>query len=165
MVDHFLSENLQPSLLDRLTDHSPAAKTEGRKDRVIDVRALVDIVQRDLTWLLNTNNYEAQFDSDQHPNVQNSVLNYGIREVAGEMSTRERAVSIRKMIHDTIGRFEPRIRPGTLSVEFEDEGDAQSTLISYNIRAEMWAQPIPLDLYLRSQVNLTTGELKLERKG
>ena len=163
MVDRQLSEHLQPSLLDRLTDHSPDSKTEGRKDRVIDVRALVDIVQRDLTWLLNTNNFETQFDAERYPNIQSSVLNYGVREVAGEMSTRERAISIRKMIHNTIRRFEPRIRATTLSEDFED--DAQSTLISYSIRAEMWAQPIPLDLYLRSQVNVTTGELKLERKG
>jgi type VI secretion system protein ImpF len=165
MVEHSLSELLQPSLLDRLTDHSPDAKTEGRKDRVIDVRTLVDIVQRDLTWLLNTNNFETQFESDRYPNIQSSVLNYGIREVAGEMSTRDRAESIRKMIHDTIRRFEPRIRPGALSVELEEEDVAETTLISFTIRAEMWAQPIPLDLYLRSQVNLTTGELKLVRRG
>jgi type VI secretion system protein ImpF len=35
--------------------------------------------------------------------------------------------------------------------------------VSFDIRAEMWAQPLPLELYLRSEVNVATGELKLER--
>ena len=29
----------------------------------------------------------------------------------------------------------------------------------------LWAQPLPLELYLRSEVDTTTGELTLERKG
>ncbi|NVK14490.1 MAG: type VI secretion system baseplate subunit TssE, partial [Rhodobacteraceae bacterium] len=31
------------------------------------------------------------------------------------------------------------------------------------IRADMWAQPMPLELYLRSKVDLTTGEVEMER--
>ena len=164
MIDEPLSERLQPSLLDRLTDPEPDKRTESRSDRVIDVRRLLKIVQRDLTWLLNTQNIEVQIETENYPNVANSVLNYGVREVAGEMSTQERARFIRKMIHSVIQRYEPRIVPGTLRVDFDEEADAQSSFISFNIRAEMWAKPLPLELYLRSQVNVTTGELKLESR-
>lgn len=164
MIDEPLSERLQPSLLDRLTDDEPDKATEARNKRVIDMRRLMKIVQRDLTWLLNTQNIESQLDVGQYPNVAASVLNYGVREVAGEASTLEKARFIRKMIHTVIERYEPRIRPGTLKVEFAEETDAQSILISFVIRAEMWAKPLPLELYLRSQVNVTTGELTLESR-
>lgn len=164
MIDEPLSERLQPSLLDRLTDDAPDRQTEDRRERVIDVRRLTRIVQRDLTWLLNTQNLESQIDVERFPNVATSVLNYGVREVAGEMSTRERALFIRKMIHGVIQRYEPRIRAGTLKVEFDEDSDAKSTVISFSIRAEMWAKPLPLELYLRSHVNVTTGELKLESR-
>jgi type VI secretion system protein ImpG len=36
-------------------------------------------------------------------------------------------------------------------------------VVYFDIRAEMWAQPLPMELYLRSEVDVTTGELKLER--
>lgn len=51
-----MSERLQPSLLDRLTDDDPTNPREGREARVIDIRRLRDIIQRDLGWLLNTTN-------------------------------------------------------------------------------------------------------------
>ncbi len=161
-MDEPLAERLQPSLLDRLTDPAPDKRTEDRRERVIDVRRLMNIVQRDLTWLLNTQNIETHVDDELYPNIATSVLNYGVREVTGEMSTRDRAFFIRKMIQSVIQRYEPRIRAGTLQVEFDEKSDDHSTQISYNIRAEMWAKPLPLELYLRSQVNVTTGELKLE---
>jgi type VI secretion system protein ImpF len=35
--------------------------------------------------------------------------------------------------------------------------------VTFDIAADMWAQPLPMELYLRSEVDITTGELKLER--
>ena len=45
-----MSERLQPSLLDRLTDEEPTSQVESRDARVIDIRRLREIVQRDLSW-------------------------------------------------------------------------------------------------------------------
>ena len=47
-------EQLQPALLDRLTDDQPDKKLEPRMERVISKRRLRDAVLRDLTWLFNT---------------------------------------------------------------------------------------------------------------
>lgn len=165
MADKTISERLQPSLLDRLTDDAPGELKERREDRVIDVRRLRDIIQRDLVWLLNTNNHETLIDTEAYPYVAESVVNYGVREVAGELSSLERAQNIRAMIQRAIERFEPRIRAGTLEVELRQDLSASEAVINFDIRAEMWAQPMPLELFLRSQVNLATGELNLERKG
>ena len=163
MADKTISERLQPSLLDRLTDVDPGNPRETRDDRVIDLRRLREIIQRDLTWRLNTNNNEGRIDPARYPAVARSVLNYGIREVAGEHSTYRRAELIRRSIATAIERYEPRIRKGSVLVELRADDAGSQTLVSFDIRADMWAQPLPLELYLRSEVDVTTGEINLER--
>jgi len=163
MADKTIAERLQPSLLDRLTDTDPGSPKESRESRVIDVRQLREIIQRDLGWLLNTNNNDTQFDADRFPNVARSVLNYGVREVAGDYSTTERAELIRRSIARAIETFEPRIREGSTDVELRTDDAGNETLISFDIRADMWAQPLPLELFLRSKVDTITGEVSLER--
>lgn len=165
MADKMMSERLQPSLLDRLTDDDPTNLNEGRDARVIDIRRLRDIVQRDLSWLLNTNDAETWIDAARHPLAARSVLNYGVREVSGDFASKDRASVIRKSIAAAIENFEPRIRKGSSHVEIRTENVSRNTIISFDIRAEMWAEPIPIELYLRSTVDMTTGQVSLERSG
>ena len=163
MSDHTLTERLQPSLLDRLTDDDPGNVKESRDSRVIDLRRLRDIIQRDLSWLLNTFDNSSLVDAEKYPNVINSVLTFGVREVAGQYATQARTLLIRESIHRAIEKFEPRIIRGTLAVLLRENTGLGQQVITFDIAAEMWAQPLPLELYLRSQVDITTGELKLER--
>ncbi len=160
-----MSERLQPSLLDRLTDDDATNAAESREARVIDIRRLRDIVQRDLSWLLNTNNGETWIDVARYPLASKSVVNYGVREVAGDFASKDRATVIRKSIAAAIENFEPRIRKGSTHVDIRTENIARNTIISFDIRADMWAEPIPIHLYLRSTVDVTTGEVSLERSG
>ena len=165
MADLSLAERLQPSLLDRLTDDDPGRRVETRDSRVIDMRRLREILQRDLAWLLNTLSTGAALDEEAFPEAANSVLNFGVQEVAGEYSTAARARLIRAAIARAIERFEPRLRAGTVRVEIRGEEAGPQTIVSFDIRAEMWAQPMPMELYLRSAVDVTTGEVRLDRPG
>lgn len=163
MSDKMIAERLQPSLLDRLTDNDPSELRESRDSRVIDIRQLRDIIQRDLAWLLNTSDSNNMIDAETYPNASQSVLNFGIKEVAGDYSTAERAELIRKSISDAIQTFEPRIHPGSVDVQIRVGHDNRTSIVTYDIHADMWAQPMPMELYLRSEVDVTTGELALER--
>ncbi|MEO6300677.1 MAG: type VI secretion system baseplate subunit TssE [Paracoccaceae bacterium] len=165
MADKMMSERLQPSLLDRLTDEDPTNLTESRDARVIDIRRLREIVQRDLSWLLNTNNNDGWIDAARHPLAAKSVLNYGVKDVAGDFAAKDRAQLIRKSIAFAIENFEPRIRKGSAHVEIRSQNISRDTIISFDIRADMWAEPIPIELYLRSSVDVTTGQVSLERAG
>ena len=160
-----MSERLQPSLLDRLTDEQPTLATETRDARVIDIRRLREIVQRDLSWLLNTTNGDGWIDPKRYPLAARSVLNYGVRDVAGDFAAKDRANLIRKSIAQAIENYEPRIRKGSTQVEMRSENVSRTTVISFDIRADMWAEPIPIELYLRSSVDVTTGQVSLERSG
>lgn len=165
MNEQALTERLQPSLLDRLTDDDPTNPKETRDSRVIDLRRLREIIQRDLAWLLNTFDNSTMVDSEMYPNVTNSVLTYGVQEVAGEFSTVDRTMKIRSSIHKAIEKYEPRIIAGSLDVILRDDKAGGSTVVTFDIAADMWAQPLPMELYLRSEVDITTGELRLERPG
>lgn len=165
MADKNIAERLQPSLLDRLTDDAPGDLQEARDMRVIDIRRLREIVQRDLSFLLNTNNSESWIDPARYPMAAKSVLNYGVRDVAGDFSTLDKAQAIRKSIMQAIETYEPRIRSGSANVEIRTKDVARETIVSFDIRADMWAEPIPIELYLRSTVDITTGQITLERAG
>jgi type VI secretion system protein ImpF len=165
MADKMMSERLQPSLLDRLTDEQPTNPAESRDARVIDIRRLREIIQRDLGWLLNTTNAEGWIDPKRFPLAAKSVLNYGVRDVAGDFAAKDRAQLIRKSIAQAVETYEPRIRKGSAVVEMRTENVSRTTIINFDIRADMWAEPIPIELYLRSSVDMTTGQVSLERSG
>lgn len=165
MADRELVERLQPSLLDRLTDDEPESRVEPRRARVIDVDRLREILRRDLAWLLNTAALGDEIDPARHPRAARSVLNYGVREVTGAFDTEARAERLRVSIREAVERFEPRIAPGSLEVRLRGDDARGRMVVAFDIVADMWAQPMPLELFLRSEVDLGTGELTLERAG
>ena len=64
-----------------------------------------------------------------------------------------------------IETFEPRILPQTLDIEMRQDDGGGSTVISFDIRGELWAEPVPVDLYLRTALDVTSGEITLTRQG
>ncbi len=164
MADKTLVERLQPSLLDRLTDDDPGNPKETRESRVIDLQRLRDIVQRDLSWLLNTTNLEGVLDPDEYPRAAASVLNYGVKVVSGEYSTTQKAELIRRSIETAIAQHEPRIIEGSVEVLLRPDEAKGEHAVALDIVADMWAQPVPLELYLRTNVDIVTGEVAVERR-
>ena len=163
MADRTITERLQPSLLDRLTDDQRDAATEERDDWLIDMRRLRDIVLRDLSWLINTTN--SGLDLEAFPQAAKSVLNYGIDSISGMTAGGQRALVLRQSLLNAIETYEPRLRSGTLDLRLAPgEGDRGDQLI-FDIRADLWAQPLPMELYLRTKVDMSSGEASVTRSG
>jgi type VI secretion system protein ImpF len=163
MAEPAESERLQPSLLDRLTDSAPTEVTESVRERVIDMRRLREIVLRDLTWLLNTVNTESSHDLERHPNVASSTINYGITDISGKRAIDARPFELERRIKTAIETFEPRIIKGTLSVSLGTNDNGAQSHIEFNVRADLWAQPVPTEVFLRTELDVTTGEMRIER--
>ncbi|MTI00412.1 type VI secretion system baseplate subunit TssE [Roseibium sp. RKSG952] len=164
MVDRMLAERLQPSLLDRLTDDFPDDVTEAGSHRVIDINRLREIIQRDLAWLLNTANIASDHDLAPYPNIARSVINYGIPGLTGAVHTANRAAEIRQAIHEAIRNFEPRILPEALEVSINHEKTSSGSVIAFDISGELWAEPLPIEIYLRTALDVTTGQVTLNRQ-
>jgi len=162
LADLTLKEKLQPSLLDRLTDREPDTQRESRDRRIISENSLRECVIRDLGWLLNTAHMSASEDLDDYDQVQKSVLNYGIPDLAGGLVSSMDARTLEQGIREAILRYEPRILADSLKIHVElDKSASNRGALSFRIEADLWAQPIPLNMYLRTQVDLGTGNFDI----
>jgi type VI secretion system protein ImpF len=158
MADLTQKERLQPSLLDRLTDNDPERTQESREARVLSPSRLRDCVRRDLIWLFNTTHLRATENLDEHGQVARSVLNYGMPDLAGKTTSGVDTSALEQAIRKVILDFEPRLVAKTLRVKlFVDEKQMNHNAMSFDIEAELWAQPLPLRLFLRTSVDLETG--------
>ena len=165
MAEKLLAERLQPSLLDRLTDDAPGEQAESRDSRVIDLRELREIVLRDLISLLNTTRHESLVDLGAYPNVATSTINYGVPDFAGATLNRTRALELQRDIRDAIIAFEPRILPDSLEVRVVEDSQAAPNHLYFDIRGDLWAQPLPVELYMRTELDVSTGDISLRRTG
>lgn len=162
MAELLPKERLQPSLLDRLSDNDPKKKQESRGQRVLSLQKLRESVRRDVSWLLNTTNLAATDDLPYPPVVQ-SVLNFGIPELTGltaasiDVSVLERA--LRKAIRD----FEPRLLRNSVKVQVSvDESQMNHNVITFDIEGELWAQPAPTHLLLKTKLDLENGDVTVK---
>jgi type VI secretion system protein ImpF len=151
-------ERLQPSLLDRLTDNAPEHRKESFDQQTLTMPQLRQAVLRDLAWLLNTTNLSALEDLSATPLVAASTLNFGIPGFAGLAGTADRLAGLERGIADAIRVYEPRIRPDTLRVRLRErtEEDTSARLV-FEIEGELWAQPVPQQLFLETALELETG--------
>jgi type VI secretion system protein ImpF len=150
-------ERLQPSLLDRLTDDAPEHKRESLEQQTLSVQQLRQAVLRDLAWLLNATNLAATEDLDDAPLAKAATINYGIPSFAGLISTARRLNTLETGIANAIRAFEPRIRADSLTVKLRPpkDGDAAAA-ITFEIQGELWAQPVPQQLFLDTTIELET---------
>ncbi|HEY7037559.1 MAG TPA: type VI secretion system baseplate subunit TssE [Methylomirabilota bacterium] len=163
MVEIGVRDSLQPALLDRLTDHHPEARVERRDERVISRTQLRASVLRDLSWLFNTTNLASELSLEAFPEVAQSTVNYGLTPLSGRAISSLDVSMLEGVLKDAILRFEPRILPHSLGVRAIAAADrlAQHNVLAFEISGELWGQPYPLELLLRTEVDLESGEVRI----
>ncbi|TWI69402.1 type VI secretion system protein ImpF [Pseudoduganella lurida] len=153
-------ERLQPSLLDRLTDHQPEAQVESRDRRVLSLRTLRDSVLRDLAWLLNATNLLSTTDTAPLPYLAGSVLNYGMPDMSGVSVAGLDLAELERGIRQAIWDFEPRLIRATVSVRAVP-AESDRNRITFVIEGDLWAQPYPERLYLKTELDIDRAVLRL----
>ena len=167
MAELGFQERLQPSLLDRLTDDDPESKVEPRERRVLTLRALRQCVLRDLGWLLNARGLSAGQDISDYPLVEETVLNFGLPDLAGKTTSGLDLAEVERLMAQAIKDFEPRILRNSVRVRATASGDAtgqQNTLV-FEIEGDLWAQPLPERLFLKTELDLEVGEVRVSELG
>ncbi len=182
---------MQPSLLDRLADNSPArpravdspatgstgdAERKRHQDanatmvldtEVISARQLRDCVRRDLAWLLNTACLEnSALDLSAFPLARESVINFGIPELTGMVASAIDTPALEKRLANIIYRYEPRIMKHTLSIKITRADVMSGNALSFEIECDVWGRPLPERMYLYSELDLEGGMFSFDsRKG
>jgi type VI secretion system protein ImpF len=159
----------QKELLDRVVMLEQRRRFESREQRVMSLERLKQSVLRDLAWLLNTEYLEAAYSLDAYPDVRSSVLNYGIPSIVGltitDLTDTMRG-GLAKTLRDAIVRFEPRLDPDSILVRTHaDKEQMDGRTLTFEIEAELIAEPAPLRLLLTSIVDLENGHATLLERG
>lgn len=164
MPDPVPQQHLQPSLFDRLLDDEPDRLKEGDDKRTLTRAALRQAVLRDLDWLLNTTSLGLAHDDGRHRHAARSVINYGLPMLSGQFTSSIQRVSMEQALRQAIVQYEPRILPDSLEVELVMDGPAIDSHngIGLVIRGLLWAQPVPLEFLLRSQIDLEEGRVEVQ---
>jgi type VI secretion system protein ImpF len=153
-------ERLQPSLLDRLTDDEPEQGIESRERRVLSTRSLREGVLRDLAWLLNTTNLLSVSDVPRLPYLASSVVNFGMPDMSGASLANMNSADLERAIRQAIWDFEPRLIRSSVVVKAATTQESISKIM-FEIEADMWAQPYPERLYLKSELDLDLALVSL----
>ena len=162
MVTADVRNRLQPALLDRLTDDARGDTSEPDEQRVMSKAQLRQAVLRDLSALFNAvQPLGAGADGD--PMLLGSVLNYGLPPLSGQLASRLDVNVLERVIREAIVRFEPRILPDTLQVRALEATSVLDThnVIEFEIRGHLWSQPVPLEILLRTQLDLEAGQVEV----
>ena len=157
---------LQPALFDRLIDDEPENRREAEERRVMSKAALRQAVLRDLASLFNSVQ-PLGTAAEPYPLLAESVLNYGLPPLSGQLASRLDVSVLEKAIREAIVRFEPRILHESLHVtalEWSSVFDTHN-VIEFEIRGHLWSQPVPLEILLRTQIDLEAGQIEVRDGG
>ena len=164
--DALVGDRLQPSLLDRLTDHAPDKRVEAPGEVVMTRTQLRRAVLRDLAWLFNAINLEADLSLDGHPHARASTINYGVPALSGIKLTEINFSQFDQALTDAIVAFEPRLLADTVQVRSTTTEDQVShyNMLGFEVRAKLWSMPYPIELLLRSNLDLESGLVVLQEQ-
>jgi type VI secretion system protein ImpF len=156
-------DRLQPALLDRLRDDDRETQVESRDKRVLSLRQLREYVIRDLGWLLNSLALECIEDIEDYDMVKGSVINYGVPNLAGKAADDMEAVSLERKLKEALLRFEPRLLQNSLQVKVRVNRESMGrNAMQLEIEGQLWAQPVPQSLFIKTEVDLETGDVSIE---
>ncbi|MBB3166690.1 type VI secretion system protein ImpF [Rhizobium laguerreae] len=144
---------IRPSLLDRLTDDAPRTTCESANFYNFSLSKMQALIQRDVSWLLNATQLAATVELRSYPHVAASTLNYGVRALAAV--ERLDANDVGQEIAYGLQLFEPRLLPESVNVT--PLPDAKGNPFGFRIEAELWAQPVPLRIVMRTDLEAGCG--------
>jgi type VI secretion system protein ImpF len=138
--------------------------TPESAERFASMRRLREYVCRDLAVLLNSTGIGQTVDLTRFPEVQHSVLNYGMPSLAGRSAAAVDVERTARAIEEVIRRFEPRLTRVQVMPDAEREGNDAHQL-AFRIEADLWGQPAPLHLVLRTRINTESGDVSIADSG
>lgn len=174
-----VKQRLTPTLFDKLVaDIDMAGMRESEAERTTVARenfryytvpqlerfneaALRATVRRELAWLLNTTNFGATYELEPYPQIENSVLNYGLPDLAGKSSGRRSLMQRAREIRAAIRHFEPRIDGKSLVVEMKDRDD-DSHQVTFVIQGDITAAAYAMPVKFHTHVDPDTAAVDVE---
>lgn len=153
--------SITPSIIDRLVDHEPGAKSEAPKSRVQSLRELKNSVRRDIECLLNARIADQGIDENLEE-VRKSLMFYGLPDFTG-VSSKDPSEQTRmtKSIERAIELFEPRFIGLQVHLEPVNSLDKQ---LRFRIEADLDLDPTPEPVVFDTVLQSGNGEFAVIEK-
>ncbi len=120
--------------------------------------SLRNTIRRELAWLLNTTNLGSVIDLEPYPQVETSVVNYGVPDLAGKSLNRRVIVQRAREIRAAIKAFEPRIDAKSLAVEPVDAVERENSF-TYVIRGDVTSAVRAMPIKFRTDIEADTASV------
>lgn len=160
MAEPASKKRLQPSLLERLTDLHPERRHEATEDVSVNEAQLREQVRRDLSWLFNTTQLAASTDLAPYPQVQRSILNYGIMDLTGHLLNSIAPEQLEESVRAALLSYEPRLLADSLAIAVKlGKNPAGAAALVVEIHADLYCEPLPLALHVRTEIDVETGRV------
>ena len=164
MADWDQVDRVLPCLLDRLSDKKRGDDSSQTNSpfRVggITVREFRQAVLRDLRWLFNTPMHVPEEIIYEFPEVADSVVNFGTRDVTGACLANVEERTLEQELKKSILRFEPRIKPGSLSLKATKVMGTQGNKLVFELNGLLDIPPVPDEISANTEINLETGHFE-----
>ena len=148
-------KTIQLSLLDRLIDTEPEARSEAPVTRSESLRRLRQSVKRDLEWLLNTARIADELP-EAYVELQNSLYVYGIPDIASvTLNSAQDEQRLLRGIEEAIANFEPRL--ARVRVVCFDRITKKRAAIEFHIEAVLLVNPAPERIAFDTVLEIAKG--------
>ena len=129
-------------------------------DVSVNEAQLREQVRRDLSWLFNTTRLAAGTDLTPYPQVQSSILNFGIVSLTGELLSSIDREQLEASVRGALLNYEPRLLPESLQVAVKlAKNPFGMAALVVDVKADLHAEPLPLALYVRTEIDVETGRV------
>lgn len=153
-------KKLRSSILDRLFDNDPGNNVEADPDQHQKLKQLRDSVRRDLVNLLNTR-FRMLEPDDEYTELQNSLLNYGLPDLATvNISDKAKRKEFITHLETILIAFEPRFK--TVKVNYMENSDTLDRTLRFRIDATLYADPSPEVVVFDSILEPVTRTVNVE---
>jgi type VI secretion system protein ImpF len=153
-------ETVTQSVIERLINLEPGARTDPPQTRAQSVRQLKAALRRDLEWLLNTRQIPGGIP-EAFPGLEGSLYGYGLPDVSSlnANSSRDRNRLLR-MLENTVSAFEPRLSGVRVSVV--DSGSNSGRQLRFQIEGLLLMDPAPELISFDTVLQLSSGEYQIK---
>lgn len=151
--------NVTLSVLDRLIDLDPNARTDPTVSRANTLRQMKNSLRRDLEWLLNTRR-RPDAVPDGPTELSRSLFNYGLPDTTslGVHSVQDQNRML-WMLETAVTNFEPRIMGMRVTLE---PVAGTTRVLRFQIQGLLKVDPAPERVSFDTVLELTKGEYEVK---
>ncbi len=129
----------------------------------ISEAALRKEVARDLETLMNTVALESTEDISGFGNVQRSILNYGLPDIAHMTIDESRVDSLSTKIRAALMTYEPRLVPQTIRATRDQSARLEELKLRFLVFADLRYEPLNVPVEFVADVDIESGGIHIKR--